>query len=415
MDGKKQLAVKRPYEDLTVAVVEEGQVRPGIPKFKKANYVHDQPTRYCDMALFELRRKCEEICKARKDKIATIPLYACSVNVLSKDRDKNFIPIEIGIYAYSLKEGKIGEPYHVIINAGDVPDTKLTPSLEHKNTHKITFRTHSSDYPPCASKNYKKIYREIMAYVAAGERTLLIQEAKYLDQVTSSFEWLYKKATEDGSKFPKVSTLSIFPITEFVGTMYNYVWQEIAGHSGPKFALHYFLKEQIAKTTSELTFENKCAYHQIYENDTIWCARSLSISMFHLMSYAFESCLRILELAQKSIEHQPAPDKLQPAEQPLAIMPASGQIPGQSDPMNASCFLTPLEDAPKDPRLTIDPRLAKLDPRIASGLLKPEPPTPQPAYVPVEATPTKKPSRPKSPLIIASTGVINPDNPPDIY
>lgn len=286
----------------------------GIPNFRNIKKTNQpESARYPDYYLIEIKNSCESIIKTRVSKLITMPMYSYSANVLCKYTDKDkakFVPLEITICAHSVKAGRIEQPYHVLIDPGDIPLRCYNISKDHAEaTHKITIG--NGNYPSVARNDYKNIYKEILSYTKAGERTILIGDVHDLDQVKGTIEWLYEKAVAENpaSNLAKPSTWTVVPIVDYVVAMYNHVHMKMLGNDSPKFVLPYYLRMQLECSLLDYNPALMCSYHSKEEYQTKWCTSSCAQRMFHVI----EPTLEGIQVEFEKATSRPRPSHSQPA------------------------------------------------------------------------------------------------------
>lgn len=276
----------------------------GIPGWKKkiGKLTDHEARSYFDQQLFDMYKTCEEIILSRRCCL-DIPLFAISVNTLckyKKDGEVFFIPIEIAIYGYSIKNGTLGKPYHVLIDAGRPPSNHLNAARDHAVNHKIKFPP-TGIYPKEARSDYKNIYSELLDYVKLGERTVLISKARDHNQVKKCLEWLHAKATDYGTRLPSVNTWTILPVIEFVAAMHDNVHQNLLHFKSPKLANRYLMKTIVDSCTIEYNTVFMCSYHEQEENQTQWCAKTCATKTIVSLETVLEEIYKHYKLATEPV------------------------------------------------------------------------------------------------------------------
>lgn len=272
--------------------------KPGIPGwFKHEDDEKIESVRYKDYNLYVLRRRCEELIASRRDTLISKPIYSYSVNVLCQDQQGDYLPLEISIYSYNLKEGRTCEPYHVLIDPGDIPIGCYNVACDHEPKHHIAYPFGSEHRVSYVRQDYKRIYREMLKFTQDGERTLLLMNPQDLEQAKGSIEWLYKKATQDGSSLPRPTTWSIFLITDFVTALHNFIRQKMLNIVGPRFCLHYELRQLLSKGHLEYQPQYVCEYHKMPEKETVWCTRSVAIRTISNIEEILEQTYQLYQKA----------------------------------------------------------------------------------------------------------------------
>lgn len=275
--------IKRLHEDEDTELIEcDTRIKkhkPGIPGWlKDEDEVKLETTRYKDYHLYVSRRHCESLIESRSDRLIDMPIYSFSVNVLCQDTKGDYLPLEMTIYSYSLKDGRTTEPLHIFIDPGDIPIGCQNFAQDHSKKHRICYPFNTEHRESYVRSDYKRIYRDILKYTQDGERTLLLNNEVDLEQAKGTIEWLYKKATEGGAAgIPKPATWSIFLITDFIAAMHNFIRQKRQNLAGPRFALHYKLRAMLERGTLDHHPELICEYHKNPERETAWCTRSCAI------------------------------------------------------------------------------------------------------------------------------------------
>lgn len=374
--------------------------KPGIPGWRNHE---DQTTwdkaRYIDIELYNCRKQCETLIASRRDRLITLPIYSFSVNVLCQDKEGEFLPIELTIYAYSLKDGKFKEPYHVLIDPGTIPNACYNISMDHKESHKISY-SFEDEKPSYVRNDYRKIYKEMLDFTKDGERTLLLMDPRHLDQAKGVIEWLYKRASRnDGHKatgIPKPSSWSILPMVDFFVSLNNFARLELLGQSKPDFVLHYRMQVLLDNTLLDHNPSSMCEYHQAEEKQTKYCTRSCALRAISYLEPVLERIYQLLEEYQNMVPAINGPEVLQlpaPESNHLEIVPVDPEQsmivePNSPKPDEPEIFIEYPSDAPKPVITVVTPELRRQ--------LKPPP---------------KK----KEPILIGSNSEINQDNPPDVY
>lgn len=331
---KTEQGVKRNLELETLKMEQErdnkrAKLGYAVPNWKNIkNSTHPDADRYLDYHLVKIRNNCESIVSSRGQRIITIPIYTFSVNVLckyKKDEKDIFIPIEFGIYCYSIEEGAIGKPYHVLIDAGPVPTGCYNISKDHANNHKICFNSNGG-YPTQARNDYKKIYREMVKYTKAGERTILIADERDLAQVQGSIEWLYEKASAFDKDVPKPSTWTIMPLVEYVALSSNFINMHVLHRPKPFFTLHYYLKMMLEQSIWDYDDTLMCPYHVPEKNQTKWCAKSCAVRAIRCIETHLEAIYKMYKVATAPPPPQQQPNA--PGPQTLTVPLDGGAQPG---------------------------------------------------------------------------------------
>lgn len=403
-----KVAIKRPLdsEDNQVAVPTGKKGRPGLPKnLRKDNDAYEDDRRkYRDHHLFQLRCCCERVVKGRGRDIMDMPFYAISANVMCRTRDPidqqlKYLPLELGIFAYSIREGRLGTPYNALIDAGPAP-THLNCDAEAHSlaTHKIPFPPRKS-YPPQARSNYKKIYKEIFEFTREGEGIVCVSDPILINQVKGSLDWLYEKAKEAGSKLLEPgSAFTVVPVVELVTCMYNYVYQEILGNPHPKFALHYRCLLEVDCSKFDYNTDMKCQFHKTENFESMYCTMTCAMKTILNLEDIIEEIFKMYEVhvdEQKRKANVPTTTTTNDVDDevskpPTVPLPLPLPMPPDQRPIEVPEFIL---------RNTLGP----LPPDVIELPLTHE----QVAVRP-------KPKRPKSPQIITSGGTV-PEYPPDVF
>lgn len=330
---KQEHGCKRDYEAMNVdnppgssqdlqVIDEPGQVttkkvKLGIPNWKNIKKTNQsESVRYSDYYLLELKNTCESIVKTRVTKLTTMPMYSYSCNVLCKykDGDKNkFIPLEITICAHSIKCGRTTAPYHVLIDPGSIPVGYYNKSKDHSALHKITVGP--GNYPAEARNDYKDIYKEMLSYTKAGERTVLVSDHHDLEQVKCTIEWLYEKAVEENPtvSLAKPSTWTILPMVDYVVSMFNHIHMKMLGNDSPKFVLPYYLRMQLESSLLDYNDALMCPYHSKADNQTKWCTLSCAQRVF----FVIEPTLEAIQSNYERALSKPSPAQQRQTQQPF--------------------------------------------------------------------------------------------------
>lgn len=285
--------------------------------------------RYLDYESVKIRNDCQSIVSTRERRLITMPLYTFSCNVLCmhKENDKKiFIPIEIGINAYTIEKGDMVEPYHVMIDAGPVPTRMFNKSADHsRDTHKISFIGHGG-YPAGSRNDYKAIYKDMLKFTRPGERTILIADERDVEQAKGCIDWLYEKASAIDPDLPKPSSWTIIPLIEYVTCSYNYVYQSMLKNPKPHFALHYLLKMRMENSSWDYDGHLMCSYHRQEDKETKWCARNCAIRALKCVEGELEQIFSMYKEATET----PADKQLEVAAEPQP--PAISAEPAQPVP-----------------------------------------------------------------------------------
>lgn len=372
---KQERGYKREHEALDESVAGSSQelqviddsrqittkkVKLGIPNWKNIKKTNQpESVRYSDYYLLELKNTCESIVKTRITKLITMPMYSFSCNVLCKykDGDKSkFIPLEITICSHSIKGGRVTAPYHVLIDPGSIPVGYYNKSKDHSAIHKISVGP--GNYPVEARNDYKDIYKEMLSYTKAGERTILVADHHDLDQVKSSIEWLYERAVEENPtmSLAKPSTWTILPMVDYVVSMFNHIHMKMLGNDSPMFVLPYYLRMQLESSLLDYNEALMCPYHSRQENQTKWCTLSCAQRVFFVM----EPTLEAIQSNYERALYKPPPDQQQPRQtQPT---PNQSHYPRPDDIVYAPG--DPLESQSRPLAIEAPPSSNSMDPRL---------------------------------------------------
>ena len=290
-DSSEQSVVKREREEVSdqqLALIDEetdlerqtkkAKLGFAVPNWKNiTKSTQPEADRYAQYHMVEVRSKCEALVTARERRLLTMPMYTISTNVLcrhSKNGKDTYVPIEIGIYSYSIEKGELGRPYNVIIDSGAIPVGSVNQTRDHTEaTHQIT-NPSKGRYPPEARKDYLNIYKELLKYTKGGERTVLVPDERDIDQVKGCLGWLYEKASFIDDSVAKISTWNILPMVEYVAAAYNFVVERMLHSDRPLFTIHYIIKLKLENSTWDYYEDFMCSYHRGLENQTKWCAKS---------------------------------------------------------------------------------------------------------------------------------------------
>lgn len=371
-DAKPRQGLKREadmdgYDDERERLAKKAKSGFAVPNWKNiVNSGQPDADRYADYHLVKIRNSCESIVNTRASRIISMPICTFSANVLCKHRkdDKDvFIPIEIGMYCYSIEEGALGKPFHVLIDAGPVPMGYQNASRDHSMAnHKICFQNNKSVYPMEARSDYYKIYKEMIKYTKKGERTILISDERDLAQAQGCIEWLFEKASEFESGLQKPSTWTIMPLIEYVAASHNFVYQKMLHHPKPQFALHYFLKVMRESSNWDYDESLMCTFHKRESNQSKWCAQNCAIRSIKCMERILEGIYRLYKVATEP-PPRPPPPQAQPQPQTPIVAPPK-PVPQQTTTSNplpsGSPQYQPMAiEAPPLPPNPLDPRIRR--------------------------------------------------------
>lgn len=350
IDSQAVVCYKRPHEDDdSESVVEHvaKKLKPGVPNYKNlkgSDKIVEPWTFYKDSELLNLLIKCSTIVEERYDKMDTVPLYSICTNILSKERKKTkkhnvnsdvqsnldefedfYTPIEISIYAYSLKGGEISEPYWALINAGSPPIGSQSAAMGQQAIHKITFTPMTVGYSSLARKDYAKIYKEILKYTEDGEGVLLVSDHRDIPQVKGSLRWLYNKACENAARIPDPTNLTILPIVEYVSTMHHLLYKKL-DRQMPRFGYPYWIKMKLESTNLDYYSTYMCKYHSIEENQCNFCAQLCAIKTFKNLGAALEEIYKIYSALEAPAEttNNNGPESLTMEDGPKSITMENG-------------------------------------------------------------------------------------------
>lgn len=270
--------------------------KPGIPKFHKdKDDSKIEILRYKDYHLYQSRVKCEKLIESRADCLLDIPIHAFSVNVLCNGDKGLFLPLELTIYSYSIKDGQTIQPLHIFIDPGHIPLGRMNFAMDHAGKHKIKYLFNTEHRQSYVRSDYKRIYKDIIKYTQEGERILLIMNESELEQTKGCLQWLYTKATEDGTNLHnfRPETFSIYLVVDFVAAMHNYIRQKVQKMHGPELGLHYKLRTMLERGTLEHHPELVCDYHKKPDKETAWCTRSCAIRTISNLSDFLEQTYQL--------------------------------------------------------------------------------------------------------------------------
>jgi hypothetical protein len=318
----------------------------GVPNWKNIkNSTQPDAERYFDYHLLKLRERCETIVSTHSRDLLYFPLHTISCNVLCKykkdGKEVKYVPLEISITTYSIKNGQMQAPYHVIIDSGPPPRNYWGDTSDHMNAHKIKV-TQTGEYPPEARNDYRAIYKEMSKYVSGGERTVLVGDNYDLEQVRMSIEWLYEKATEQKqsqkpSSLAKPTSWTILPLVDFVAAAYNWVYNHMLHYPLPKFTLHYYLKVRLETSIWDYDVNLMCPYHKKDEHQTKWCARSCAVRVLNALSLTFDEILSNYQQGQAAkLKEQQAEVEAQAQAQARAQAEAQAKAK-QTGPQPTNC------------------------------------------------------------------------------
>lgn len=250
---------------------------------------------YEDTEFLRIHNTCRNLINAKTVKqVVDDDMFAFSVNVLCdhtiRENGKRidlYCPLEISIVSYAMCKGALKDPFHALIDCGPVPSGKLGDATEHWENHKIPFPPRDPDYDETSRNDYKNIYKDMLEYVGS-ERVILIWSTDYYEQTRGSLEWLYRKATEDGSDLPKVSSWTILPIAEYVSAIDDHISCHLSKSQPAHFSIYYVEKKLEEDEASTYCDAFKCHFHIIEENDVRWCAMARAYRMFNTLAPGFD-------------------------------------------------------------------------------------------------------------------------------
>lgn len=334
-DEKKSLVLKRPHEDdnnvcNSLAPLDDSDGTQnkklkgfGVPNWKNIKHSSTAIRRYKDYEILKTYNYCRDLIRDREKRLLSMPIHTISINVLCKHKkDASFIPLEIGMFTYKLGKGRSKEPYHVLINAGNLPVGHLSLATEHAKHHKITFPPKDKGYPETARCDYKIIYKEMLDYVKEGERTILIPHIRDMNQIVKSLEWLWDKAAEEGARLPKVSTWTIIPVKEYLLAMHHWVEIEMLKSIKPSFCVNYYLNMLYEADKYQYDDNIRCDYHRIEGYETEWCALSVATRMI-------TNAEKLVDEIFQKYKHATKPLPLLPPQQ-LAIQGPESNTPREN-------------------------------------------------------------------------------------
>lgn len=125
-------------------------------------------------------------------------------------------------------------------------------------------------------------------------------------------EWLHQLATDDGSKLPKVSCFSIYPLKEYIQAMHSFVWQTMLRNPDPKPFLNYYIQLIGDQSTFEYNVDMMCRFHQKDDNQTKWCAKNCCVRMLSNIEPVLSEIYSLYQTAkqapqQLSLQNQSRP------------------------------------------------------------------------------------------------------------
>lgn len=351
--------------------------------------------RYPMYSQFMLKKKANDLVKARSGRFFTFPLYTISCNILCKHHIKEekyqWIPIEFGIYPYTLKSGRFKPSYKVLIDPGPPPAGSINKSRDHsEKCHKIPI----NQYPPEARTDYRDIYKEILEYTRDGEGTLLVADHREREQVVNALEWLHEKGREVDSGLTSTRVFNVLIFNEYLAAMHDVIHYEFLKNTTVRTGLIYDLKLRLDKCGDDWNTAYMCRFHARLKEPTRWCALSCATNLLKKLEDFLGELADMLmkyngDLYRKiTKQHNAAP--------PSRASPAAAPSATSWPTVNAQPFYISNNS-------NQTPTLAILSPQQANAAAATTLPTgPIPSCPPVMG-PAHTPTRPMGPALIHST------------
>lgn len=225
----------------------------------------------------------EEFINCSFDELIVKPIYIISFNVMCNNADNEYIPLELGIVKFTLKEG-IEDSLHMFIDAGPAPDGYAREAKEHsEETHQIPLGGFKpSDKYECVS--YAKVLERIDQFVveeklfspsmgSIGVRPLFgtphDQRELALIQSRSCLATIGKRAHN-------VDFAKGFEVLDITKLLYN-IYIKV---SKPTFV--GLCLDKMSSSSLDYTPNTRCEYHE--EKDCKFCAIALSKKLAYLLS-----------------------------------------------------------------------------------------------------------------------------------
>ncbi|XP_067122991.1 protein maelstrom homolog [Centruroides vittatus] len=182
--------------------------------------------------------------------------------------DDEYIPLEVGITKYSIKEG-IEDYFHVFIDAGPIPIGYSRTAMQHSDdTHKIPvskFRLSES--------NYSKICKSIENFVNSGRNEIapVFCLEENIKQNQGCLDWLCKKAS-----YYNIQNIQCYSLV--------YLLMELRAYVHHAFPCKIAAADMLISYAYDYTTKTRCDYHE--DLDNVYCALGSAKRLCFLLSDA---------------------------------------------------------------------------------------------------------------------------------
>lgn len=197
-------------------------------------------------------------------------LYFIYFNILVKIKEQNkFIPIEVGLVEYTIKEG-IRRDYHNFIITREIPIGYSREAIEHSET------THGISVIGLEDKeeNYSEVWQDIIDFISpqSGSEDLppLFCPKESIPQNLGSLEWLAEQAGQEDY----LDDIKLWDS--------NFLHMELRAGAGSPAASYAIAEEEMKNSSFDYVSGLRCNFHE--EGDNMYCALGKVKSLCYIIS-----------------------------------------------------------------------------------------------------------------------------------
>lgn len=202
------------------------------------------------------------------DEVAESTFIIMLFNVLCCTDEEEYIPLEIGIAKYSIKNG-IEDNFHVFIDPGPIPKGYTWVSKDHSdNTHKIPILGFE-----LSTNKYSKICRDIEDFIGMKNKEIIpvfcLEEN--MKQNQSCLNWLIKKGN-----YYNLDKIQYYSLTHLL--------MELRAYVGSAFPSKSIASDILSTHAFDYTPNIRCEFHEDLDNP--FCALGCSSRFCFILSDA---------------------------------------------------------------------------------------------------------------------------------
>ncbi|XP_023226992.1 protein maelstrom homolog [Centruroides sculpturatus] len=202
------------------------------------------------------------------DEVKNTPFFIMVFNVLCCTDDNEYIPLEVGITKYSIKEG-IEDYFHTFIDAGRIPIGYSRAAMQHSDeTHKIpTLKFELSE------SNYLKICKSIERFVESEGKEIapVFCLEENIKQNQGCLDWLCKKAN-----YYNIQNVQYYSLVNLL--------MELRAYVDNAFPCKVVAADMLTSHAYDYAGNIRCDYHETLDN--MYCALGCAKRFCFLLSDA---------------------------------------------------------------------------------------------------------------------------------